>query len=190
MSGRHSSDSSAGFYKDLGMMILGIILVGAAVFLVLYLLAGDEAGTGTTTEPAALETSTTALATTDPGPTTTVGADSTSTSAAGSTSSPDSTDVPVRPPSEVTVVVLNSIGIQGVAGRLTVDLVEAGYQTLEPSNYEPEQDPSRIWYRGDFSPEANELLEFVPDARVEPIPDEELESGADIVIVLGTGYEE
>jgi hypothetical protein len=73
---------------------------------------------------------------------------------------------------------------------LSSDLAEAGYQTLTPDNYEPELDPSRIWYREGFAAEAASLVQFVPGAEVEPIPDETLEEGADIVLVLGTGYTE
>jgi hypothetical protein len=87
-------------------------------------------------------------------------------------------------------VVLNSVGLAGAAGRKTQELADAGYQTQQAGDLEPEQDPSRIWYRVGFAAEANALLEFLPDASVEPIPDPELEQGADVVVVLGTGYTE
>jgi hypothetical protein len=96
----------------------------------------------------------------------------------------------VRPPAEVTVVVLNSMGLDGAAGRKNSELAEAGYQTITPGNYEPEQDPSRIWYREGFAPEAAVILEFLPGADVEPIQDESIGEGADVVLVLGTGYSE
>jgi hypothetical protein len=86
--------------------------------------------------------------------------------------------------------VLNSIGLDGAAGRMTSELGAAGYQTLTPDDYEPELTPSRIWYREGFAAEASALLEFIPDATIEVIPDESLQVGADIVMVLGTGYEE
>ena len=38
--GRHSAESTGSFYRDLTMMVVGILLVGAAVFLLLYLFAG------------------------------------------------------------------------------------------------------------------------------------------------------
>lgn len=88
------------------------------------------------------------------------------------------------------VLVLNSIGVNGAAGRMTDRLEEAGYQTLNPDDYQPQQDPSRIWYREGFSAEANVLLDFIPGALVEALPDESLGEGADIVMVLGTGYQE
>ena len=180
--GKHAAESDGSFYRDLTMMIVGILLVGAAVFLVLYLLrANPEAVAGETTSlPATSSTSSTStMATTTTAPETT----STSTTVAMTT-------VPVRPPEEVRVVVLNSVGLAGAAGRKTQELADAGYQTQQAGDLEPEQDPSRIWYRVGFAAEANALLEFLPDASVEPIPDPELEQGADVVVVLGTGYTE
>lgn len=179
--GKHAAESDGSFYRDLTMMIVGILLVGAAVFLVLYLLRAnpEEVAGGTTSTPVSSSTSTTSTQVT----TTTGGTTSTSTSAA-------TTTVPVRPPDEVRVVVLNSVGLAGAAGRKTQELADAGYQTQQAGDLEPEQDPSRIWYREGFAAEANALLAFLPDASVEPIPDPELEEGADVVLVLGAGYTE
>jgi LytR cell envelope-related transcriptional attenuator len=180
--GKHSSSSNPGtFYRDLAIMILGIILVGAAVFFLLYLFA-DEPDTGPI-----VTTTTVATTTTQPGDTSTTGGGATTTTP-GSTSTSASVDV--RPPAEVAVVVLNSIGVDGAAGRLTSDLAQAGYQTLTPDNFEPEQDPSQIWYREGFAAEAAALVELIPGASVEPIPDETLQEGADVVIVLGVGFTE
>jgi cytoskeletal protein RodZ len=179
--GKHASQTPGTFYRDLAIMILGILLVGAAVFFLLYLFA-DEPATGPTT------TSTTVASTTS-----TVGGTSTTDDSSSTTSTLDttsSTSVAVRPPAEVTVVVLNSMGLDGAAGRKNTELAEAGYQTITPGNYEPEQDPSRIWYREGFAPEAAVILEFLPGADVEPIQDESIGEGADVVLVLGTGYSE
>ncbi|MGH8914438.1 MAG: LytR C-terminal domain-containing protein, partial [Acidimicrobiia bacterium] len=76
------------------------------------------------------------------------------------------------------------------AGRKTQQLADAGYQTQQAGDLEAEQDPSRIWYREGFAAEANALLEFLPDADVEPLPDPDLEPGSDVVLVLGVGYTE
>jgi hypothetical protein len=177
--GKHSSESSGTFYRDLAIMILGILLVGAAVFFILYLFA-DEPVTGPTTTTTTLETSTTEEGVTS----TTAGTSTTSSSVVTSTT------VAVRPPSEVTVVVLNSIGVDGAAGRMTAELGEAGYQTLTPDDFEPEQTPSKIWYREGFAAEAAALIELIPDADVEPLPDGSVGEGADVVMVLGTGFTE
>lgn len=178
--GKHAEDGSGSFYRDLALMVAGIILVGAAVFFLLFLLA-DNPDSGTTTIA-------------EPGTTTTIAATTTSTEEERPTTTTSSTSttttVPVRPPEEVRVVVLNSIGLAGAAGRMTERLEQAGYQTLQADDFEPEQNPSVIWYREDFSAEANQLLEFIPGANVEAIPDEDIGTGADVVMILGIGYEE
>ncbi|MEX2651107.1 MAG: LytR C-terminal domain-containing protein [Acidimicrobiia bacterium] len=177
--GKHASKSSRAFYRDLLIMTLGILLVGAAVFLLLYLLAGDptsEAGETTTSNPAT--TGVEAASTTEPETTTT-----TATSTTPAT-------VPLRLPSEVRVMVFNSIELSGAAGRFTQELADAGYQTLPAGDLDPEYDPSRIWYREGFSAEANVLLALLPGAAVEQLPDPELAPGSDLIVVLGIGYEE
>ena len=176
--GKHSTQTPATFYRDLAIMVLGILVVGAAVFLILYLLA-DEPATGPTTTTTTIATTTTTSATT-------------STTADGSTTTTvsPSTTLELRQPAEIAVVVLNSIGIDGAAGRLTADLAAEGYQTLTPDNYQPEVDPSRIWFREGFAAEASRIVDFIPGATVEPLPDDSVAVGADIVIVLGTGYGE
>lgn len=179
--GRHAGGGSGSFYRDLAMMILGILLVGAAVFLLLFLLADDP--TSTSTSAVAVESTTTTS------PPDTTGAPATTVTTVPTTTA---TTVPVRPPEEVRVVVLNSIGIQGAAGRMTQELADAGYQTLPAGDYDPELNPSRLWYREGFSAEANEMLTFIPGALVEPLPPEEedLQPGADVIMILGSGYEE
>lgn len=177
--GKHSSEAGT-FYRDLAIMILGIILVGAAVFFLLYLFAdAPETGPTTTTTTLATTSTSTDQATSSTGQVTSTTAPTTSTAA-----------VDVRPPAEVTVVVLNSIGLDGAAGRLTSELADGGYQTLTPDDFEPEQDPSRIWYREGFAAEAAVLVEYLPNATVEELPDGSLQEGADVVLVLGTGYTE
>jgi cytoskeletal protein RodZ len=178
--GKHSSQTLGTFYRDLAVMLMGIIVVGGLVFFLLYVFA-DSPVTGPSTTERPQET------------TSTTGNEVTSTSGrqiSTTTTAPGSTTVPVRDPGETTVVVLNSIGLDGAAGRLTSELGAAGYQTLTPDDYEPELSPSRIWYREGFAAEAAALLEFIPGATVEALPDDTLQVGADIVMVLGTGYEE
>lgn len=182
--GKHASQTPGTFYRDLAIMILGILVVGAAVFFLLYLFANQPA-----TGPSTTTTTTTTLAETATTPadaTTTTG----DTATTATTSPGTSTTVEVRPASEVTVVVLNSMGLDGAAGRKTTEVSEAGYQTLTPDNYTPELDPSRIWYREGFAAEASRLLELLPGATVEPLPDDTVQEGADVILVLGTGYTE
>ncbi|MGD2102596.1 MAG: LytR C-terminal domain-containing protein [Acidimicrobiia bacterium] len=175
--GKHATQTPGTFYRDLAIMILGIIVVGALVFFILYLIA-DQPSTGPTT-------TTTTLA-----PTTTTEEATTTVQQTTTSSAPTTTVVVTRPPEQVAVVVLNSVGIDGAAGRFSSELSEAGYQTLTPSNYVPEVAPSRIWFREGFAAEAAVLLELIPDAMVEELPDDTVGQGADVVIVLGTGYSE
>lgn len=177
--GKHASKSSGAFYRDLLIMTLGIILVGAGVFLLLYLLADDpEADAVDTTSSSATGTSVEGVSTTEL-PTTTTTASSTT-----------SATVPLRPPGEVRVMVFNSIELSGAAGRFTQELADAGYQTLPADDLDPEYDPSRVWYREGFSAEANVLLALLPEATVEPLPDPEMAPGSDLIVILGVGYEE
>jgi hypothetical protein len=182
--GRHSGEGGS-FYRDLAIMVGGILGVGALVFFLLFLLARDTTSQTTTT------TSTTTTTTTSvPGETTTSNASTSSTQEQTTSST-----VPVRPNEEVRVVVLNSVGIAGAAGRFTQTLADAGYQTLEAGDYRPLQNPTKIWYREGFSAEANALAAFMLEdsgtqTQVEPLPDETVQPGADLIVVLGTGFQE
>ncbi len=181
--GRHSGEGGS-FYRDLAIMIVAILGVGALVFFLLFFFAGDTVSQTTTTSST---TSTTSSTTTLP--------DTSTTEATSTTLSTTSSTIPVLPNEDVRVVVLNSVGIAGAAGRFTQTLADEGYQTLEAGDYRPEQDPTRIWFRDGFSAEANALAEFMLESTgtetlVEPLPDETLEPGADLIVVLGTGYQE
>ncbi|REK19824.1 MAG: LytR family transcriptional regulator [Actinobacteria bacterium] len=180
--GRHSGDGGS-FYRDLVIMVLAILAVGALVFFLLFVFAGDTASITTTTS----STTTTSTSTT-------LGETSTSVVDTSSTTT-TSTTIPVRANEDVRVVVLNSIGVAGVAGRFTQELADLGYQTLQADDYRPEQDPTRIWFREGFSAEANQLAQYMledsgTETLVEPLPDETLKPGADLIVVLGTGYQE
>lgn len=181
--GKHVSSGSSAFVRDLVIMGVGIVIVGVLLYGGLSLFAGlgsddddpEAAETTVTTQPVDGSTS---------APTTSTTVASTTTTVAESTT----TTLALRGPGEVSVLVLNSTGRSGIAGALTTRLGEAGYQTLQADNYEPALDQSRVWFVGDFAPEAAELAAgFVPDAAVEPYEGPDL--GADIVVVLGAGYE-
>jgi cytoskeletal protein RodZ len=181
--GKHASASAGSFYREVVMMVVGILLVGAAVFLILYLFSGEP-------DPVAGET-TTSSSTSNSSTTTSTDLSTTTTELETTSTTPStSAAVPMRPPEEVRVVVLNSIGLAGAAGRKTQELADAGYQTQQADDFEPAQDPSRIWYRDGFAAEANAMLEFLPGAQIEPLPDPELVEGSDVALVLGTGYTE
>lgn len=182
--GRHSGEGG-NFYRDLAIMVGGILGVGALVFFILFLFARDTTSETTTT------TSTIPVAeSTLPGETT-----STVASTTPGTDSTTSSTVPVRPNEEVRVVVLNSVGIEGAAGRFTQVVADEGYQTLEAGDYRPQQNPTKIWFREGFSAEANALAAFMLEdsgtqTQVEPLPDGTIQPGADLIVVLGTGFQE
>jgi hypothetical protein len=181
--GKHVASGSSAFIRDLVIMAVGIVIVGVLLYGGLSLFAG----LGSDEEP---DTSATTTATETTSPTTIAPSSSVTTQPSTTTTAAETTTtvVTVRAPSEVTVLVLNSTGRSGVAGALTTALGQAGYQTLQADNYEPPLEQSRVWYVGDFAPEAAELAaDFVPDGAVEAYEGPDL--GADIVVVLGAGYE-
>lgn len=181
--GRHAGEDG-NFYRDLAIMVGAIVGVGALVFFLLFVFAGDTVSETTTTS------STTSTTTS-----TTVGESSTTEPTVETSTTTTATTIPVRANEDVRVVVLNSVAISGAAGRFTQVLADLGYQTLQADDFRPGQDPTRIWFREGFSAEANTLAEFMLEdsgtvTLVEPLPDETLKPGADLVVVLGTGYQE
>lgn len=185
--GKHVASGSSAFIRDMVVMAVGIVVVGVLLYGGLSLIAG----LGSDDDPVAGETSTStteSTTSTDESSTTTTEPTTTSTTLAPIPETTTTTLPLPRPPAEVTVLVLNSTDRSGIAGTLATSLGEAGYQTLQPDNFEPTLEQSRVWYVGDFAPEAADLAaEFVPDAAVEPYEGPDL--GADIVVVLGVGYE-
>lgn len=182
MTGRHVSPKSRS--RDLLIFVGGIIVVGAVVFGLLWLSGSWRAGRAaeeTTTSVAAVGvTSTTSTSTTTVAPTT--------TASPTTTVAPTSTTIALRPTDEVRVLVLNAVGVAGLAAEVTERLESLGYQTLTPANYQPTLEQSRVWYHSGFAPEAFELAGAVaPDALIEENAD--LTPEADIVVVLGASYE-
>lgn len=182
--GRHVASGSSAFIRDLVVMAVGIVIVGVLLYGGLSLFAGLGADDDTDGTDATTTTATTSPTSSEPTTTTTA---STTTSTTVETTT-TTEGVVARDPSEVTVLVLNSTDRSGIAGSLTTSMGEAGYETLQADNYEPPLDQSRVWYLGDFAPEAAEIqAQFVPDGVVEPYEGPDL--GADVVVVLGAGYE-
>ncbi len=159
-------------------MLGGIVAVGVIVYLGLSALSTTE-GSGVTETTAGPTTTAAPLTTTSREVTTTT------TTAPPATTS---TTVVVRAPSEIVVVVLNGVGVAGLAAEVSSGLEELGYQTLEPGNYEPVLSQSLILYTEGFEVEAFELAAEFPDAQVERDTAGN-EEGADIVVVLGESYE-
>jgi hypothetical protein len=160
-------------------MLGGILAVGVIVYLGLSALS-------TTDGDGATDTTVASSTTTAPITTTTRAVTTTTTTSAPTTST--STTIARRSPSEIVVVVLNGVGVAGLAAEVSSGLEELGYQTLEPGNYEPVLSQSLILYSEGFEVEAFELAAEFPDAQVQQ-DTAGSEEGADIVVVLGESYE-
>lgn len=185
--GRHASKSGqSAFLRDAAIMAVGIVIVAALMYGILWLIQSWRSpdplpGAAPTTQVVESTTTASTLAAT----TTTVAPTTTTTSTTTTTTVPV---IESRPPGDVTVLVLNSVGTAGLAGRVTELLSGLGYNTLEPDNYEPRLEQSLIWYKEGFGPDAQDLAANFPDAITEFNPDGLPE--ADIVVLLGASYEE
>ncbi|HSJ33768.1 MAG TPA: LytR C-terminal domain-containing protein [Acidimicrobiia bacterium] len=197
--GRHVRRSGLGFYRDVASLVAGIVLVGALVFGGLSWWAGRDGDSTTTTAGGSTLTTTTsttvlttAVPTTPPTtpPTIATSTSPSTTDAPATTSAPPTTLRTARQPSEVRVIVLNSIGVTGLAGELSDQLGGMGYQMIEAANYTPELSDTMIFHADGYSLEALDLSEAVPDGTV--APDQELaeEWDVDIVVVIGRSYQE
>lgn len=197
--GRHARTEGLGFYRDLLLLLGGIVVVAALVFGGMSLWAGGSDDDLPT--PAASPTSTQAETTTHTSLITTVLSTTSTVPTTLATTSPPDTPTSTaadttatlreaRPPSEVRVIVLNSIGVTGLAGGLSDQLAEQGYQVREASNYTPELSDSMVFHADGFSVEALNLSQEVPDATVAPDPELAAAWGVDVVVVIGRSYQE
>lgn len=183
MPGRHASADQSRFRRDLTRLLvlaLGVLVLGAALLLGIRLLAGgsEDLESPTTTEG----TSATSR------PTTTVTTTPTTLSTTTTTTLPTTTLPPVREPDRITVLVLNSTRVAGLAGGLTQRLSGLGYNTLEPDNHPTLLQTSVIWYVEGFDREAEVLAEQIPDANIEVFPGDD--PIAALTVVLGSSYSE
>lgn len=192
MPGKHSAPGNRRLVAEvfrfaLLLLIFAAVGIGGAIWVSSTLEANSEGAipvaatqdpTTTSVLPATLPPEPSTTTTTEPPSTTTTTAPTTTTT----------TTLPTVDPTELTVIVLNSTQRSGMAGRLTSDLADLGYQTLEPDNYRPALETSRIWFTEELEREAQLLLELVPDAIVEAFPEDDPQS--DITVVLGASFDE
>lgn len=172
MSGKHAAPFRLG---DFLTIIGGVAVVASLVYLGLTALLGGPSTTtttSTTTTPTSITTAPTTISTS---PTSTT------------TTATTSTTVAIRPPGEVRVLVLNSLGVDGLANQVSNELADLGYAMLTPDDYSPLLERSRVWFLPGFEAEAFVLAAEFPDALIEENPDLAVE--ADIVVVLGDSYE-
>ena len=192
MPGRHASDDKRRFQRDLrrlGLIALGVLVVVIGVGLAARTLLGSspdgdptEDGSAAAAQPVA----TTGAPPATEAPTTTV--PTTTTTAPPTTTTTEAPRPPVRPPSQVGVLVLNATSVAGLAGRLTDELADLGYRTVPPDNHPENLDSSVIWYVEGYDREAAVLSEQVPDAGLVLFPGEA--PRAPITVVLGASYQE
>jgi hypothetical protein len=114
-------------------MVGGIVVVAIVVYLGLSALS--------TTDTPSTTTTTSEIATTTTASTSTTREATTTTTAVATT-----TTLALLEPAEISVLVLNGVGVDGLASQVSTALAGLGYQTLEPGNYEPILPQSRIWY--------------------------------------------
>jgi hypothetical protein len=102
--------------------------------------------------------------------------------------------VPVRPPAEVIVRVLNAAGVGGAAGEWSDALTRAGYQIAEAANAPESRDATAVLFAAGYDREAAQLAEQIrsPADQVAPIgePPAVDPGGAQLVILLGTDIAE
>jgi hypothetical protein len=189
--GRHASRAVTA--RDILYMAVGMVTFAVIVFGGLWLWA-DARGTDIVSD-------TTAAPETTVGGTPS-GSASVSTTVQDTTTIPATTSAPsttaalpttslgssLRTPSSLTVQVLNSVGTNGLAASATERLKALGYQTLEPADYSPLLDRSKILFRKGLGPEAFELGAQFPDAEIGQNPDEA--PVADLVVLLGSSYDQ
>lgn len=102
-----------------------------------------------------------------------------------------SSTVAVRPPAEVSVIVLNGTSIAGTAGKYSDAISSAGYQMLEPGNATSQTPTTLVFYVEGFEAEAVAVATAagVP-ATVSPAPLTDPPPGeigaANVVVVIGT----
>lgn len=100
------------------------------------------------------------------------------------------TTAAVRPPAEVTVLVLNGAGRAGVAGAMSDRLEVVGYPTLEPGNASRRRESS-VLCRAGLDREAGALAAATGLAaevgELSPATGLPGAAGADCVVVIGSG---
>jgi hypothetical protein len=162
-------------------MVGGIIVVAIVVYGLLWFFVGRDDNPTPTTQPALVSPTTTEpIATTEPVATT--------VTEVAPTEATTTTAAALRATADVRVLVLNAVGVTGLAADVAQDLEGIGYEVLTPANYQPALEQSRVWYGPAFEAEAFELAGIAfPDALVEL--NSELTPDADIVVILGASYQ-
>lgn len=102
-----------------------------------------------------------------------------------------SSTVAVRPPAEVTVIVLNGTSVAGTAGKYSDAIASAGYQMLDAGNATSQTPTTLVFYVEGYEAEAAAVATAagVP-ATISPAPLPDPPPGdvgaANVVVVIGT----
>lgn len=104
----------------------------------------------------------------------------------GPTSVP-TTKAPAVPPAQVTVLVLNGSGRDGVASTLTNTLKAKGYQTLPPNNADAVRVGTVVDAKAGKTAVCTTLAALVPGAKVQPTPTPPPSpTDADCIVIVGS----
>lgn len=195
--GKHAAAGYGRLAREAGRVAGIVVLIGAAFFGVIWLLAtygpgwfdgSEEASSATSSSRPTTETTDTAVATVNP--TTAATAPPTVPLVTTTTSVPPSTTTTTIPQEraegDIVVLVLNSTGQQGLAATATQTLAGLGYQMLEPDNSSPSLSTTQVLFTPTFAAEAYTLAAQFPDGEVLENPS--ADPPADIVVILGTSY--
>lgn len=155
----------------------GAALIGVAIILGVVLLNAIDDGNNGPVGDGGPASSTTSSSTT----TTTVAQGS-----GASTSSTTAKAAPI-PPSQVTVLVLNGSGRDGVASTLTNTLKAKGYKTLAPNNAPAVRVGTVIYAKAGKTAACTTLATSVPGAKVQAMPTPPpVATDADCIVLVGS----
>jgi hypothetical protein len=106
----------------------------------------------------------------------------------GTTTPPD--QAPLKQPKDLTVRVANAAGVNGAAANWTDTITQAGYKTVEATNFSPNRDTTAVLYQAGFDREAVELARAIGaplDGTVALSEPPQVDpGGANLVVLLGT----
>ena len=143
--------------------VRGALLIAIAIIIGIVLLQAIDDGTGPIGDGGTTTTTVAPTTTTSPASTSTTKPTTSTTKKGGATGT-------VRPPQQVTVLVLNGSGQTGAATTLTNQLRALGYQTLTPGDAAA-QTGNTVYYASGYQKECTTLATVVGGtAAVKPMP--------------------
>lgn len=102
-----------------------------------------------------------------------------------------SVTVPLRPPSQIKVLVANGTEVDGLAGRISTTLHAKGYVTLTPTDSTQKPSTTSIYFEPSYSSDAAALATVLGlpttavQAMPQPPPVSDLPGTTDILVVAG-----